>query len=188
MKKLQEENPEAEVVVWAMDEQRLGLKPVLRREWVDEYSRGTAQVNWRFKWLWLYGFVQPNTGETYWWILPFVKTELFNKVLEDFAEHFQIGQKKRVVLVIDNAGWHTSKDLKIPEGIHLYNMPAHAPELQPAERLWPLTNEAIANRTFENLQELEAVLFARCKKLLNMKELIRGLTNFYWWPQASIAV
>jgi hypothetical protein len=37
-----------------MDEHRLGLKPVLRREWVDEFSNATAVVNWRLQWLWLY--------------------------------------------------------------------------------------------------------------------------------------
>ena len=33
--------------------------------------------------------------------------------------------------------------------------------LQPAERLWPLTNEAVANKCFETLTELEEVLFQR---------------------------
>ena len=66
-----------------MDEHRLGLKPVLRREWVDEFSNATAVVNWRFQWLWLYGFVHPSSGETYWWILPFVNSQLFERVLAD---------------------------------------------------------------------------------------------------------
>jgi transposase len=48
----------------------------------------------------------------------------------------------------------------------LFFLPAYSPELQPAERLWPLTNEPIANRCFESLDELEAVLFDRCRRLL----------------------
>jgi hypothetical protein len=36
------------------------------------------------------------------------------------------------------------------------------------------TNEPIANRCFRNLDELEAVLFERCRKLLNLKQLIRA--------------
>lgn len=169
-----------------MDEHRLGLKPILRREWVDEFSNATAVVNWRFQWLWLYGFVHPSTGETYWWILPFVNSQLFDRVLKDFAQHWKVGAKKRVVLVVDGAGWHLSESVKIPLGIHLYCLPSHSPELQPAERLWPLTNEPIANRCFKNLDELEAVLFQRCQKLLNLKQLISGLTHFYWWPEAKV--
>ena len=75
---------------------------------MDEFSNATAVVNWRFQWLWLYGFVHPSTGETYWWILPFVNRQLFERVLADFARHWKVGSKKRVVLVVDGAGWHLS--------------------------------------------------------------------------------
>ena len=184
--KIKKENPESDVEVWSMDEHRLGLKPILRREWVDDFSNANAVVNWRFQWLWLYGFVHPSTGETYWWILPFVNSQLFDRVLKDFAQHWKVGAKKRVVLVVDGAGWHLSESVKIPLGIHLYCLPSHSPELQPAERLWPLTNEPIANRCFKNLDELETVLFERCRKLLNLKQLISGLTHFYWWPEAKV--
>ena len=50
----------------------------------------------------------------------------------------------------------------MPEGIHLEFLPSHSPELQPTERLWPLANEAVANRRFESLDELEEVLIERC--------------------------
>ncbi len=54
VKKIKKENPSSDVEVWSMDEHHLGLKTVLRREWVDEFSNATAVVNWRFQWLWLY--------------------------------------------------------------------------------------------------------------------------------------
>lgn len=112
-----------------------------------------------------------------------MNTQLFNRVLADFATQFQLGDKKRVLLVLDQAGWHISKDLVVPEGIELFYLPSHSPELQPAERLWTLTNEPIANRAFETLDELESVLYSRCQYLLTQPEPIRGLTNFHWWPQ-----
>ena len=92
-----------------MDEHRVGLKPVIRRIWVDEWTVPIAQVNWRFQWLWLYAFVHPRSGQTYWWILPYVNIRLFNKVLADFAQHFGIGEKKQVVLVVDQAGWQKAR-------------------------------------------------------------------------------
>jgi len=49
------------------------------------------------------------------------------------------------------------------------------------------TNEPLANRYFSSLDELEAVLFERCKKLLNLKQLISGLTHFSWWPEPKAA-
>jgi len=94
--------------------------------------------------------VHPSTGETKAWILPFVNSQLFDRVLKDFARHWKVWSQKRVVLVVDGAGWHLSESVKIPKGIHLYCLPSHSPELQPAERLWPLTNEPIANRCRKN--------------------------------------
>ena len=62
---------------------------------------------------------------------------------------------KRVLLVLDQAGWHSSQDLVVPEGIHLLFLPPYAPELPPCERMWPLSNEGVANGVFRSLDELE---------------------------------
>ncbi len=55
------------------------------------------------------------------------------------------GRDHQVLLVLDGAGWHTSRRLRSPDGLHLLVLPACSPELQPAERLWPLLREAVAN-------------------------------------------
>lgn len=61
------EHPDADVEVWCEDEHRIGLQPVIRRNWVEEGEQPTAVVNWKREWLWLYAFVQPQrrklTGE-----------------------------------------------------------------------------------------------------------------------------
>jgi len=38
VKNIKKENPSSDVEVWSMDEHRVGLKPVLRREWLDELT------------------------------------------------------------------------------------------------------------------------------------------------------
>ncbi|CAA9372590.1 hypothetical protein AVDCRST_MAG94-4271 [uncultured Leptolyngbya sp.] len=60
-------------------------------------------------------------------------------------------------------------------------MPAYSPELQPAERLWQVLDEPVVNRCFETIQQLEQVLFDRCRVLLKQRDFIRGLTHFHWW-------
>jgi len=102
--------------------------------------------------------------------------------LADFAQHFGVGKNKRIILALERAGWHISDQVEIPEGIHLLFLPPYSPQLQPAERLWPLINEPIANRSFQSWDELEDVLFYRCQRLLQLQQLIRGLTFFHWWP------
>jgi transposase len=89
--------------------------------------------------------------------------------------------------VLDQAGWHVSDRLVVPDGIVLEFLPSYTPELQPAERLWPLTNEAVANRHFATLKALDTALSARCRTLAAMPEIIKAKTRFDWWPATAVA-
>jgi transposase len=169
------------LTVWAMDEGRLGLKPVERRVWARKGVRPVAHQRPRYKWLYVYGFVQPKTGEQFYLVMPKVSTDWFNLALEEFAQHTQAGPDHAVVLVLDGAGWHTANDLVVPEGIHLVFLPPYSPQLQPAERLWPLFREALANRSFVDLPELEATVERRCEALRANPEAVRRLTEYHWW-------
>ena len=88
---------------------------------------------------------------------------------------------------MDQAGWHTTEKLQVPEGIHLLHLPSYSPELQPAERLWPLTNEPLVNQAFESMDEMEEVVYQRCRQLLQQQDLIRGLTSYHWLPTKKVA-
>ena len=44
---------------------------------------------------------------------------------------------------------------KVPEEIHLESLPSASPEPQPSERLRQFTNEGVANRYFEEFEDLE---------------------------------
>jgi DDE superfamily endonuclease len=169
-----------------MDEHRLGLKPVLRRVWARRGRRPVVRVRPRYEWTWVYGFVEPTTGRTWWLILPRVNVEAFNRALAEFAAARGVGRERRVVLVLDQAGWHTSKKVVVPPGMTLVFLPARSPELQPAERLWTLVDEAVANRTFATLAALEEALVRRCRVLQAQEQvLIHGATCYHWWPQAA---
>jgi transposase len=185
LKEIRKAHPKAKIELWAEDEARLGLKPVIRRVWAQVGKRPVARFKRGYKWTYLYGFVRPESGEVYWLILPTVNTELFSMALNEFAKEVGAGKDKRIVLVVDKAGWHTGKEVEVPEGIHLEFLPPGSPELQPAERLWVLTNEGVANGLFEEIEEIERALVERCLELLDQTETIKGLTNYHWWPQAA---
>ena len=185
MEKLEEAHPEAEVQLWAEDEARIGLKPLMRRVWAPVGQRPIARFNRGYEWTYLYGFVCPQSGEVYWLILPTVNVQLFSMSLQEFAKEVGAGEDKHVLVVLDQAGWHTGGEVQLPEGIHLEFLPKGSPELQPAERLWPLTNEAIANRLFEEIEEIEEALVKRCVELLDQVQTITDLTNYHWWPKTA---
>lgn len=104
---------------------RLGLKPVIRRMWAPRGQRPVAKVQRRYEWLYVYGFVRPKTGEVHWLILPTVNTEVFSLALSHFAKEVGASKEKRILLVLDQAGWHTGKEVEVPEGIHLEDLPSH---------------------------------------------------------------
>lgn len=129
--------------------------------------------------------MHPESGRTEWLILPTVSQDAFEIALEHFAKAVGAGPNKRIVLVIDGAGFHRG-NLKIPEGIHLLQLPAYSPELQPAERLWPLVRESLANKCIETLDELEDLLVSRCRYLIDNLHVISSRTNYHWWPKSNL--
>jgi hypothetical protein len=71
----------------------------------------------RFEWLYVTGFVKPATGRTVWNIANAVCKELFELILVDFARSVRAGNDKRIVLQLDNAGWHGPENLAVPVDI-----------------------------------------------------------------------
>lgn len=183
--RFKETYPTAKVELWCEDEPRLGLKPIIRKAWSPIGRRPLLKVHQRYQWTYLYAFTRPKTGEVHWLVLPRVNAEVFSLALENFAREVGAGKRKRILLVLDGAGWHTAKRLRIPEGIHLEFLPSHSPELQPSERLWPLSNEGVANRHFERIEDLEEALVKRCVALCKQPEVIRSYTRYHLWPKAA---
>jgi transposase len=175
--------PLATVELWAVDEHRVGLKPILRKVWTLFGRRPLAPVEHRYDWRYLVGFVRPASGRTVWHLATTVNIELFSVELEAFAQAVGAGPTKQIVLVLDGAGWHNSPRVRVPEHVHLLFLPPHSPELQPAEHLWPLTNTVLVNRHFASIEELEDVQAQRCVALQARLDLVRSTTLFRWWPQ-----
>src|SRR4051812_32830382 len=61
-------HPDKAVEVWATGEHRIGLKPILRRVWAPKGHRPIALGHHRYKWLYVTAFVQPTSGEVFWYI------------------------------------------------------------------------------------------------------------------------
>ncbi len=123
-----------------------------RRVWAPRGKTPLAWVRPRYRWLYVYGFVRPSTGESEFWLLPTVNAEAFSEVLRRFARLRGSGEGKLLLVVLDRAGWHVSGRVEVPEGVRLVFLPPYSPELQPVERVWPLVNEAVANRYFRDLE------------------------------------
>ena len=142
-----------------------------------------VSVNPRYEWLYVYAFVHPNSGRSVWYLLPSLNAAAFQVVLEDFARDILSSSDKRVLIVLDNAAWHKAKALCVPEGLEFVFLPAYSPELQPAERLWALCDETVANRCMGSFEALEGALCVQCECLMGDAGRVRAQTLFHWWPR-----
>lgn len=174
------------VEVWAMDEHRVGLKPILKKCWAKRGKRPVAVIRPRYKWLWVVAFVCPQSGESVWWLVPRLDQRVFADLLRGFAQERGAGASLRILLVLDGAGWHLQPETECPTGVEMVPLPPYSPELQPAEHLWSLADEVLVNRVFDTITALEAVLAAHTIALTERTQQIRSLTFFHWWPTVSI--
>lgn len=147
-----------------------------------------ATVQHRFDWRYLVGFVHPASGRTFFHLATTVSIPLFAVELEEFARQAGASPTKQIVLVLDRAGWHTSVHLQVPEHVHLVFLPPYSPELQPAERLRPLTNAALVNQYFATIDDREDAQFARCAALQHRPDLVRSTTCSIGGPSRFINV
>ena len=180
VRRLKGAHPDRAVEVWAEDEARLGLKPITRRVWGVRGQRPRSCGRTRYEWLYVYAFVRPRTGESFTVLQPRVRVERMADALAAFAAHADPDGTKVLVLIVDNAGWHTAKRLAVPANVRLHFLPPCTPELQPVEPFWALVREGVANDTFDRLGQLRRVIRRRCRKLAADTATVYGAVGFRW--------
>jgi len=180
LRRLRREYPGKAVEVWAQDEGRFGLKPIARRVWSPKGRRPRSCGRTRYDWLYVYGFARPATGQTVTALLPRVNAERMGEALAAFATQADPEGRKVLVVLLDNAGWHVAKRLAVPANVVLHFLPPCTPQLQPAEPLWPLVREAVANRSIGRIDRLRAILRARLAYLARNPEVVQPAVGFHW--------
>ena len=136
-----------------MDEARFGQQGTLTRQWAPRGSRPTAVKQTRYEWVYLYAAVESATGHSVALQAPNVNAATFNVFLKMLAD--DLGPSNHAVLIMDQAGWHKARALRVPENITILYLPPYSPELNPVERLWAyLRSHYLANRVFDDYQHL----------------------------------
>jgi transposase len=125
-----------------------------------------VKVNIGYLAFYIYAAISAITGEHFSAKFPDVDTDCMNAFLENLSKHYE---GKKIVLIIDGAGWHKSKDLKTPENIDIFLLPPYSPELNPVERFWEFVKQnVLRNRLFESLVQIE----------ISVEKFINSLQNY----------
>ena len=141
------------VRVFSQDETRYGLLPVPRRRITRRGIKPIAKVNPRYASVYLYGAVEPLTGERFFLEFSHLTSDCFQYFLEKFSEAFS---ESLNLLVLDQGRFHQAKSLKIPENVVLLFLPPYSPELNPIERLWQDIKAKLFTQTYKTLAAMQA--------------------------------
>ncbi len=136
---------------FVQDESRFGLKTIEGRRITLKGVKPTGDWQWQFKAFWLYGAVEPLTGESFFWQFSHVDTECYQQFLNEFAA---CNHDSFNILQVDNGLFHKAKKLQIPENIILLFQPPYSPELNPIERVWEHLKQDLKWELFDNLEHL----------------------------------
>lgn len=103
------------VSVFFMDEARFGQQGTTTRVWARKGSRPTAIKQTRYEWAYMYAAVEPATGASVALQAPHFNTGTMNVFLRMLSE--ELKSDEHAVLIMDQAGWHKSKQLAVPDNI-----------------------------------------------------------------------
>ena len=146
-------HPDKKIEVWFQDEARFGQQGTLTRVWATKGTRPRAIRQTKYEWLYVIGGVCPQTGQSVGLLSPTINTEMVNAFFSQFAT--EVTPDVHVVMIWDQAGFHVSKNLKIPDNITVVPLPPYSPELNPVENLWHyLRSHYWSNCKYENYDAL----------------------------------
>jgi putative transposase len=134
--------------VFSQDESRFGLLTIRRRRLTARGVQPVGSVQHVFDWFYVYGAVEPTTGERFFLELPYLNAEMFQLFVDAFAQAFPDSLN---LLLLDNSGAHTAQRLTLPANVRLVFLPPYCPELNPIERVWRDLQDALAWLHFPNL-------------------------------------
>lgn len=129
-----------------------------------------------------YGAVSIGTGQVDSLILPRVDTACMQIFLNEVASRYP---KEKLVMVLDNAGWHLGKNLKVPKNMRLLPLPPYSPELNPMENIWAeLREKSFHNRVFASLDEMERRLLDALHEMEASPDRTKSIVNWPWILEA----
>ena len=138
-----------------------------------------------YEWTYLYAALDPITGESFCLYLPGIDGMCF----EEFLGHLgEIYADHRLVVVLDGAPSHASKEIELPENVSLLPLPSYSPELNPVERWFQEFRRTLANRVFETIESLQEALTRVLEPYWEEPARLRSLTGFTWWTEAIDAL
>ena len=130
-------------------------------------------------WAYIFGAICPKKGKGAGLVLPYCDTGAMNQHLQEIAQ--TVDPRAHAVLILDQAGWHSTPKLKVPDNITLLFLPPRSPELNPVENIWQFMRDNwLSNRIFTDYEDILAHCCDAWNKLVDQLWKITSLGMRRW--------
>jgi transposase len=149
------------------------------RQWARRGTRPRQPADQRYESAYLFGAICPARGTGAALALPYADTEAMQLHLEEVSRVVRRGA--HAVLILDRAGWHTSRRLAVPKNITLVFLPSRAPELNPVENIWQYLRQTwLSNRVFDTYDEIIDAACDAWRRLIAQPRTITSIGSREW--------
>ncbi len=116
-------------------------------------TRPCAPQDQRTASTYIFGAICPATGKGAGLVLPRCNTEAMSLHLAEIS--IAVAPGSHAALLVDQAGWHLSQHLVVPDNITIMPLPPKCPELNPVENLWQFMRDNwLSNRVFQSYENI----------------------------------
>jgi hypothetical protein len=151
--------------------------------WFTRGQRPPGLCDQRYTWAHLFAAVQPETGRSFALVLPELNTNAMQVFLDTFAA--TLAADEHGVIVMDQAGWHVTDTLIVPNNVSIVLQPSYSPELNPVERVWLFLRERHLSHRLLNTYEAILEALSTAWKALTAEQLI-SLTHYPYVKEIRI--
>ena len=139
------------------------IRPIVPRHHIREFR-------------YAYGAVEPLTGDNFFLVMPYANADCMNIFLAELSAGFP---DDFILLCLDQASWHTTKKLNIPDNIELFYLLPATPEMNPIEQIWKeLREKGFKNESFATLTK---VIDRLCETILALtNDVVMSITGRKW--------
>jgi transposase len=166
----------AKIRLFFMDEAGFGRISDPSYCWCPGGIRPTVPCHRVREYVYVFGAVDPIEGDDCYIIAPNCNTAWTNEFLKVLSEKFK---DDYLLVPTDNASWHKSKNLKIPDNIYLFYLPAYTPQMNPIEQIWKeVRKDGFKNTLFDTLNNLIDKLSASLNSL--SRDVVKSVCGRDW--------
>jgi transposase len=98
--------------------------------------------------------------------MPYADTPAMQAHLAEISA--AVDPDAHAVVILDQAGWHMSTKLDIPDNITLMPLPPRSPELNPVENIWQyIRDNWLSNRVFQSYDDIVALCCEAWNRLID---------------------